>query len=390
LGCLALFLLFLATSYKKSKSLKMQNANPKIQNVNLLFPLVFTTEVIMGLIKNRVTIAIILFLLPGMGQWAQNWQTGANPRQFGAEILNLEQRLASPGISAFERYDSLVRLARLRQLSGNISGAAANWLDAAVINPNDDGALVAGAYCLTAIGEWDRAYQVIQPLITSTRRGPAVLQAFYLDAYLKTWSFANASPLAALAANPEFAYLRPMIYYTLWQVLTRNPNISGAGGADTWKARLIAEYPGSPEALIAGSGNGGAVISAVQNPMWLLFPGAPGSSPTTLPPASTMPQTPVQTVPAPRPVEIIVAPNPQPVVPRPSAPPVPLLQTGFFRIEANARAQVESLRKAGFTAAVSRKTVNGSEGWAVTVPAGQNQSKTIQDLKRAGFDTSQY
>jgi cell division septation protein DedD len=357
----------------------------------------------MGLIKNRVIIAITLFLLPGMGQWAQNsWQTGPNPWQFGTEILNLEQKLAGPGISAFERYDALVRLARLRQLSGNIQGAAANWLDAVAINPNDDSALVAGAYCLTAIGEWERAYQAIQPLVASTRRGPATLQAFYLDAYLKTWSYANASPLAALAANPDFTSLRPMIYYTLWQILTRNPNISGAGGADTWKIRLIAEYPGSPEALIAGSRNGGAAISAVQSPMWLLFPGPSVVSPaeparppaSTIPPASTMPQTPVQTVQVPRPVEIIVAPNSQAVVPapqsvvtRPPAPPAPVLQTGLFSRETNARAQVEALRKAGFTAAVSRKLVNGAEHWAVTVPAGQNQSKTMQDLKKAGFDS---
>ena len=195
----------------------------------------------------------------GMEQWAQS--PGPWPSQFGTEILNLEQKLASSVISPFERYEALVRLARLKQLSGNIPGAAANWLDAATVNPNDDSALVSGAFCLTAIGEWERAYQAIQPLLASTRRGPAVLQAFYLDAYLKTMFSSNASPLAALAGDPGFASLRPTVYYTLWQVLTKNPNISGAGNADTWKMRLIAEYPGSPEALIAGSG--GAIVSAV-------------------------------------------------------------------------------------------------------------------------------
>jgi len=327
----------------------------------------------------------------GMEQWAQNpWPgPGLGPWQFGTEILNLEQKLANPGISSFERYEALVRLARIRQLSGNIPGAAANWLDAAALNPNDDNALVSGAYCLTAIGEWERAYAAIQPLIASTRRGPAVLQAFYLDAYLRTWSNTNASPLAALAEDPGFASLRPTIYYTLWQILTRNPNISGAGNADSWKARLIAEYPGSPEALIAGSKN--PSISAIQSPMWLLFPGAPvpGSTPPAArPPAIAMPPAPAQATPSPRPVEPATPPrpagNPTPPVNAPSAG---VLQTGVFSSEANARNQVEALRKAGFTATVSRKLVNGAERWAVTVPAGQSQSKTIQDLKKAGFDS---
>jgi cell division septation protein DedD len=317
----------------------------------------------MGLIKNRVLLTFLLFLFVGMAQWAQS--SSSSPWQFGTEILNLEQKLAGPVISAFERYEALVRLARLKQLSGNISGAAANWLDAAAVNPNDDNALVAGAYCLTAIGEWERAYAAIQPLVASARRDPAVLQAFYLDAYLRTVTSSNASPLTALAGDPGFASLRPMVYYTLWQILTRNPNISGAGSADSWKTRLIAEYPGSPEAIIAGSRN--PSISAVQNPMWLLFPGAPASGSAV----SASPSTPTPTISAQS------APSPSSAT--------PLVQTGSFSIEANARNQVEALRKAGFTATITRKTVNGAERWVVTVPAGQNQSKTIQDLKNAGF-----
>jgi len=337
----------------------------------------------MGLIKKKVFLVFLLSLFIGMDQWAQNSrQTGSDPWQFGTEILNLEQKLTNSGIPAFDRYSALVRLARLRQLSGNLSAAAANWLDAAAMNPNDDSALVSGAYCLTAIGEWERAYQAIQPLITSTRRGPAVLQAFYLDAYLKTWSFGNASPLAALAVDPEFASLRPMVFYTLWQVLARNPNISGAGNADLWKTRLIAEYPGSPEALIAA---GGGSVSAVQSPLWMLFPGSPVSIPAT--PVSR-PPAPAQTIPAPVEPAKPAVPQTVPVSPPPVPPPsTGVLQTGVFSTEANARNQVEALRKAGFTATVTRKQVNGADRWAVTVPAGQNPGKTMQDLKKAGFDS---
>jgi hypothetical protein len=63
------------------------------------------------------------------------------------------------------------------------------------------------------------------------------------------------------------------------------------------------------------------------------------------------------------------------------------LQTGVFSREANARTQAENLRKAGFTASITRKMVNGTEHWAVTVPAGQDTNRTIQELKRAGFDS---
>jgi len=306
----------------------------------------------------------------GMAQWAQS----PGPWQYGTEILNLEQKLANPSISAFERYEALVRLARLKQLSGNLSDAAANWLDAAAVNPNDDNALVAGAYCLTAIGEWEKAYAAIQPLIASARRDPAVLQAFYLDAYLKTWINTNASPLTALAGDPGFASLRPMVYYTLWQILTRNPKISGAGNADSWKTRLISEYPGSPEAIIADSKN--PTVSAVQSPMWLLFPGAPVAG------SAARPTLPAQIVPAPAPTTQTPPPSPSA-----NAPSAGVLQTGAFGSEANARNQAEALRKAGFTATITRKTVNGAERWTVTVPAGQSQSKTIQDLKKAGFDS---
>ena len=349
----------------------------------------------MGLTNNRVLITFLLFLFLGTEQWAQNsWQTGSDPWQFGSEIITLEQRLANPGISASDRYEALVRLARLRQLSGNLSAAASNWLDAAAVNPGDDSALVAGAYCLTAIGEWERAAQVIQPLIVSGRRGPAALQAYYLDAYIKTRYYENASPLAALAADPEFAYLRPMVYYTLWQILAMSPNISGAGSADSWKARLIAEFPNSPEALIAGSG--GASVSAVQSPLWMLFPGAPGSGKAApvrpsapaaqpTPPRPTTPAAPVTPSPTPS-----LPPSPSPVAPATPPANVPsagVLQTGVFGSENNARNQVEALRKAGFNATVSRKLVNGAERWAVIVPAGQNANRTMQDLKRAGFDS---
>ena len=102
----------------------------------------------MALIKRAGTLLAALFFLAGGGLLLAQ-----TPKQLGTEIQNLERQL-SAGISRMERHDVLIRLARLQQLSGNIAGAAANWLEAADADPRDAAAFISGAYCLTAIGEW--------------------------------------------------------------------------------------------------------------------------------------------------------------------------------------------------------------------------------------------
>jgi len=311
-------------------------------------------------------------LLLAQGVYAQN----LDPGQLGAEVQYLEQRL-SAGISPAERHDALVRLAQLRQLSGNIAIAAVNWLDAAAADPNDDAALISGAFCLAAIGEWEKAASALRPLLASGKQGPSMLQARYLDACLRAWTAHDASTLAVLAGETEFAALRPMIYFTLWQIITRNPEIRGAANAELWKSRLLTEFPQSPEARAANpeKQKDSSSVSTIQSPLWLLFPGAAGSVPVEPP----KPAAPVeQPKPAAPPVKPAVTGN---------APAAVVLQTGLFSKEANARVQSDALQKAGFTAMVSRKLVNGTEYWVVTVPAGQNTNKTIQELKKAGFDS---
>jgi hypothetical protein len=45
------------------------------------------------------------------------------------------------------------------------------------------------------------------------------------------------------------------------------------------------------------------------------------------------------------------------------------------------------LEKAGFQTRLARRTVNGSEYWAVLVPAGGDAGKTLMELKNAGFES---
>ncbi|GHV96762.1 hypothetical protein AGMMS50293_30820 [Spirochaetia bacterium] len=209
-----------------------------------------------------------LCLAGGASLFAQNAQPGIPA---GAEIQNLERAAARPGISGAERHDALVRLARLRQLSGDLESAAKNWLDAAEQDKSDDNALTAGAFCLAAMGEWERAAAALRPLLQAGRPGPALLRARYLDACLKAWgsgtpgsgtpnfgtpgsgtpNFGDAAYLSALADNTEYTELKSEIFYTLWKTAAANPGLSGTASAETWKQRLLAEFPHSPEGRIA-------------------------------------------------------------------------------------------------------------------------------------------
>ena len=309
-------------------------------------------------------LAAVCFLAVGGRLYPQN---AAPAGQLGDQIRSLEQRVSQNGISTAERHDALVRLARLLQLSGNTAEAAAKWLEAATVNPQDDAALVAGAYCLAAIGEWERALQTVSSLIASGRQGQPLLQARYLDACLRAKISGDVSLLAGLAHDPEFAGLHPLIYYTLWRITAENPAISAAGSAESWRTRLLAEFPNSPEALAANPETPTSV-SVVQSPLWLLFPGTASASPAVAsPPAAPVPSA--------------------PTAPRATPASTTVLQTGVFSREANARGQADALHRAGFTATVSRKTVNNAEHWAVTVPAGQDANRTREALKRAGFDS---
>ena len=316
------------------------------------------------------------------------WENGlyAQAAQLGAEVQRLEQRLASD-ISVAERHAVLVHLARLRQLSGNVALAATHWLEAASLDPSDDFSLVAGAYCLAAIGECERALTVIRPLLASGRTGSSVIQARYLYATLRAWTASDISALVALAGDPEAAVMRPIIYYTLWWTEARDP-VSFGGNAEMWRQRLLAAYPRSPEARIAVPDASGTV-SAIHSPLWLLLPGVPAGTPMGIPDGSTLadllrpappPVVPPQASPSP------AMPPPLPPQATPTRAPTHGQQTGLFRSENNARNHAESLRRSGFNAVISHRLVNGVEHWAVIVPIGEN-AQTAHELRMAGYDS---
>ena len=326
-------------------------------------------QAVMGLIKkSRATtlFALILFFALGSGLYSQSIiPTG----QLGAEIHTIEQWLSQSGLSPAERHEGLTRLARLLQLSGNLEGAAAKWLEAAALYPHDD-TIVAGAFSLAAIGEWESSLAQLRPLLASGRSGPAILKARYLDASLRARISGTVSQLVELAQDQEFTALRPRIYYSLWRVITGNPTITTAGIAESWRSRLIAEFPQSPEAraLDPQRSDQDHVVRITQSPMWLLFPGT-------------------STNPAPATPALAHVPQAHSAPPAQQAVSGPALQTGAFGREANAQSQADALRRAGFTATVNRRQNGASYLWIVTVPVGQNSNRTQQALQNAGFNS---
>lgn len=321
--------------------------------------------------KNRLAIFLTVIALLVYAVFAQPAFAEGTGVSLAAEIQNMERTASRQGVSPEERHNALVRLARLRQLSGDIEGAAKNWLEAAAAIPGkvDDDALLACAYCLAAMGEWDRARTALEPLLSKSER------ARFLDISINAISTGNTSALAEIADNPEYSQVRGEIYYILWRTST-------GPAAERWRQRLAAELPQSPEGRLA-AGEASAAVAIKPSPFWLLIGGLDSlalvdGGVTSRPAQAAVTQT---NPPAAQIASVSQQPSSQ------SAASQTRLQTGLFSRQANAQAQVTSLRQAGFSPSIEQRLSNGSEMWAVTVPSGADTNRTIADLKNAGFES---
>jgi cell division septation protein DedD len=310
-------------------------------------------------------------------------QTGVS---LDAEIKNMEKTVNKQGVSPSQKHETLVRLARLKQLSGDIEGAAKNWFEAAAAIPGsvDDEALLACAGCLAAMGEWDRASAALEPIVSKIQR------ARFLDTAIKAIQSGDELPLAALAANPQFSQMKSEIYFMLWK-------ISKEQTAESWRGKLLAEFPQSPEGRLAAVESSSTIIVR-PTPFWFFASGL-DSLPLTAEtyttrqntaqkPASTE-NTPVQ-----KSTQVVSQTTASSAQPQNSTPKttsaqaaVPAagikLQTGKYSIQANADKQMDKLRLAGFTPFMEKR----DEYWFVMVPAEADQGRTISELRKAGFDS---
>jgi len=329
--------------------------------------------------KKTVFLILIITLACAFGQRTVFAQTGVS---LEAEIQNMEKAVNKQGIQPEQRHETLIRLAQLKQLSGDVEGAARNWLEAAAAIPGnvDDDALLACASCLAAMGEWDRARTALEPLVFKLQR------ARFLDTCIKAIQSDDASALAALADNPQYSPMRNEIYFMLWK-------ISSGQAAESWRWKLLAEYPQSPEGRLAAVESSSTII-VKPSPFWLFASGldslplsaetytaAKTSSPVMLQNQTPQVSAPVkESTPAP---QVSASPASVSVQPDILSAGTEKLQTGLYSQQVNAEMQMEKLRKAGFTPFLEKR----NEKWAVIVPASPDQGRTIRELRDAGFES---
>jgi len=173
--------------------------------------------------KRFVLLAAFIFLVSVFHAEKVFSQAGVSLQ---SEIKNLEIAAARQGAAPSERHHALTRLARLRQLSGDVEGAARNWLEAAMAIPGslDEEALLSCAYCLAAMGEWDRSLTALEPLVSRNVR------ARFLDIGIRSVKSGDTTALSAIAYNTEFLEIRSEILFLLWKV-------SHNEAAERWRQR---------------------------------------------------------------------------------------------------------------------------------------------------------
>jgi hypothetical protein len=288
--------------------------------------------------------------------------SGQTAVSLGTELQNLEKTLSASGASPAARHETYSRMARLQELSGDIEGAAQSWINAAQAEPGirDYAAMLHGAACFAALGEWERADAALRNVLLNKPGQEILYEARLMAAQLEALRSGgvNTAGLNALLSDPAYGAYKPRIYFSLWKF----------NGQDNWRRLLVEEYSRSPEGRIAA----GTTVSAASTAMWLLFPGR--GSPAAQP---------VQpTAPAPRAAQ-------PPAPPQAAAPSAgqTLLQAGLFSREANAQALIEKLRAAGFSTITGSLSRPGGEYIVVYVIPGRDINASIRQLESAGFDS---
>jgi hypothetical protein len=265
-----------------------------------------------------------------------------------AEIQKIEKLLSSPAVKGAEKRAAFMRLARCYALSGNIEMAAQAWIDAAFAEQDsrDDGSLLKGVTFYIALGEYEKAEAGIKTVLLDGGDPAHVLEARYLNAQNQAFFRGDFQMLISCTGDELYADYLPRIYYTLWML----------SGDETYKTKLRAEFPQSPEALITRTNDvqGRVTIGAAASPLWLLFPGRAG-------------------VDGPSVEEQALA--------REGGP---ILQTGIFGKEENALSLAEKLKTAGFKPII----VSADGKWIVGIdPAGSTVDTLMKKLKDKGFDS---
>jgi hypothetical protein len=307
-------------------------------------------------LAQHLTCISLLCLFVGSPLFSQT-----RPVLLAAEITVIEKKLSDPKLPAAERKQTLEKAARLFELSGNPEGAARAWKDAAGVLPGNSGHnnLLNSARCFAAIGEFETAESILQPIFASSGEQGLLIRARLLLIQMDAFKTGNTLNLVNLLGNRDFIDHKPALYYMIWR-------ISGDPATrTTMAARLQSEFPGSPETRMVRNDT---VVTANPAALWFLAgspaaPEWPGGHPALqqndiLPAGDTG-----------------------------SEYKGTMLQTGLFSREENARSMAERLGNAGFAPVIIRKTVNGKDHWAVGAKPGLDILHTMRLLKDRGFES---
>ena len=306
-------------------------------------------------------------------------------------LVLLNESLAS--VAPALRKPLLVKTAGLSLLTGLFVDAALRYEEAAAPVPGqgpDAALLLRSARCYLAAGDPDKASELGGQLLDSEPSSATPAKLVLGWARLLQARGGEAQALAAdiLAlkdgARPEE---RREAGFLAWL------STSAEGKAQA-AASLLAEFPGSPEALIAAGS-----LSPPPLPHWYLGGLALGQAPA--PPALA----PAPGAPAPAPATAAQAPAPAPGAPAAATvasaqakPPAQAaqarrLQVGYFSAEQNAEALVAELGSKHFNASIQSVTRTAGDGvtqekrWIVVVEGGNDLAKTRQALKDAGYES---
>jgi hypothetical protein len=301
------------------------------------------------------TAGIICFFSITASTFPAESGNGIITTQLGKTVNSLRAELSRKNITQKEAKAAWTQLAKLLQLSGETISAAAAWTAAATAETasRDDAAMLEAALCYISAGEIEKAEALIKLVLVTTRDNKSnFTKASFLTAQIEAIRSGNISILTELTKDDNYRPLLPAIY---WSLIKLN-------GGKEYERRLISEFPSSPESKALESEHGEInFVYETPSPLWIL---PPDKKLATLEPVKA-----------------------QSKESRPAANDIsPPLQTGIFTRKENALLQAVRLKKSGFTAEVSRKTAAGAEYWAVTVPGGASQQRTIIALKDAGFD----
>jgi len=323
-----------------------------------------------------------------------------------SEALSLiDQSLASSGVLRSGGGDYLpsflVKAGDFALLLGLFDEAASHYLEAAPLAdktgvgagaealPDGTSLLLRAARCDLAAGDSERALDLSSRIALETKDADLSAASRLVGA----WALAlqgrgaearSAASAVARSAPPE---RKREALFVIWLCAVDDKSSTNDKSSTEGKpatvdekaeaaANLAAEFPGSPEALIA---SGAASVPPL--PHWYL-----GGLQTV---AAAAPIAPTQAAAAARSALPGQGPNS-------SAEPSDhrkRLQVGYFSVEVDARTLMNELASKGFSAAVeSRMHAQGpgkdaEERWIVAVDGGKDIVKTIQALKNAGYES---